>query len=85
MHTLSGHAASIRFVCFSPDSSLIASGSSDKSLRLWRTGSGQLLRTNETNASLQAVSFTPDGKRILAGSMDRQVHIWTVQSTAVAD
>lgn len=34
-HTLEGHLAGISTIAWSPDSTLLASGSDDKSIRLW--------------------------------------------------
>jgi WD40 repeat protein len=40
-----GHASSIREVAWSPDGKTLASSSDDNTVKLWDTGSGQLLRT----------------------------------------
>ncbi|WP_413168083.1 WD40 repeat domain-containing protein [Capilliphycus salinus ALCB114379] len=37
MTTLEGHSSSIRSVAFSPDSCTLASGSNDKTIKLWRS------------------------------------------------
>jgi WD40 repeat protein len=41
-HTLKGHAEAVMCVTFSPDSLHIATGSDDKTVRLWDVGSGNM-------------------------------------------
>lgn len=36
-HTLEGHLAGVSTIAWSPDSLLLASGSDDKTIRLWHT------------------------------------------------
>ena len=42
--TLPGHTGAVTSVAFSPGGQTLVSGSTDKSIRLWNAGSGQLLR-----------------------------------------
>jgi len=46
-----GHAWHVTSVTFSPDGSMVASGSWDKTIKLWRLSDGALLRTLEGHTS----------------------------------
>ena len=43
LRTLTGHQSPVNSVSFSPDGKTIASGSYDKSIKLWNVADGQLL------------------------------------------
>jgi WD40 repeat protein len=61
----------------SPDQSLIASGSLDMTINLWRTGSGARLATLEDHGGgIGALAITPDGSLLVSGSSDRSIRFW---------
>ncbi len=75
--TLTGHTDTVMSVAFAPDGSTLASGSGDKTVRLWRVSDGSPLRTLERSGAHGGVAFTPDGSTLAAGS-GRIVQLWRV-------
>ena len=45
LHTLTGHTGYVYSVAFSPDGLTLASGSRDKTIKLWEVPTGRLLHT----------------------------------------
>jgi WD40 repeat protein len=70
----------------SPDGQTLASGSIDRTIRLWRTSDGGLIRTLTGSAfAISCIAFAPSGLTI-AGSEDgygQNVHVWRVSDGAM--
>ena len=68
-------------VNFNPQSSLIASGSFDQSVRIWEVKTGKLVKTIEAHDQpVTSVHFIRDGSIIVSGSHDGSCKIWDTAS-----
>ncbi|KAJ6065290.1 G-protein beta WD- 40 repeats containing protein [Penicillium canescens] len=76
IRTLEGHSHPVNAVAFSPDGKQIASGSFDKSIKLWDTVTGDPLKTLGHSRSVNTVAFSPDSKYIASGSDDKAILLW---------
>jgi WD40 repeat protein len=65
-------------VAFSPDGTRLATGSSDRSARVWDAATEQCLLEVRHDETVTAVAFSPDGTRLATGSSDKSVRIWSV-------
>ncbi|KAJ3109123.1 hypothetical protein HDU96_007305 [Phlyctochytrium bullatum] len=60
---------------------LIASGSRDRSVKLWHLGTGELLWTFRGHvAPVHAVAIRPDRKMVASGGSDGVIKLWSVAS-----
>ena len=79
VRTFSGHSGYVLSVAFSPKGQLIASGSWDNTVKLWRANDGALLKTFSGHSDgIRSVAFSPDGKLLASGSSDNTVKLWRV-------
>ncbi|MBO8152922.1 MAG: PQQ-binding-like beta-propeller repeat protein [Candidatus Marinimicrobia bacterium] len=70
------HSGEVRSVAFSPDGNLLASGSSDRTVKVWDNSNGSLLWTGQHSGTVYSVSFSPDGNLLASGSSDNTVKVW---------
>ncbi|GIW81056.1 MAG: hypothetical protein KatS3mg105_2863 [Gemmatales bacterium] len=62
------HFAPVNDVAFSPDGTKVASCSNDRTVRIWKTSTGEELRRYVFDTYPETVSFSPDGKTLVVGA-----------------
>ncbi len=79
LDTLAGDTGDVISVAFSPDGRLLASGSLDKTTKLWRVVDGTKIRTLAGHIyPVHSVAFSPDGTLLASGSSDSTIKLWRV-------
>ncbi|KAB2855924.1 MAG: WD40 repeat domain-containing protein [Anaerolineae bacterium] len=90
VRTMEGHQGYVHAVCFSPDASIVATGSgltgknnllgrekSENVLNLWSVASGELLgRLSGAQREIRTIAFSSDGR--LVAATGRNVKLWDV-------
>ena len=80
---LEGHTHQVQSVVFSPDGTLLASGSGDDTVKLWNVATKRNIATlSGHSGSVTSVSFSPDGTLLVSGARDATVRLWDVAAQA---
>ena len=89
VQTLTGHTGEVTALSLSPNGRILASGSSDRTLKLWRLETGELLHTFAgrslwSNAGHQdrisALTFGFNGRVLISASQDGEIKLWDLSA-----
>jgi WD40 repeat protein/serine/threonine protein kinase len=81
---LSGHTGTINPLTYSPDGRWLASGSSDRTVRLWDAATGELCATLPHPSVVLGLAFGPDGAWLVTGcSQDDRLRVWDLATARV--
>ena len=84
--SLEGHTGYILAISFSPDSRIIASGSVDKTVKIWSIINGSLLKTlTGHSGSILSLCFSPNGKTLITAGNDSTIRIWDTDTWRCID
>jgi WD40 repeat protein len=75
---LRGHKDYVEGLAFSPDGKVLASGSWDKTIKLWDVKTGKNTTTLKPAGDFWccSVAFSPDGKKLAAGGLGDIIDLW---------
>ncbi|MEL6325466.1 MAG: NB-ARC domain-containing protein, partial [Cyanobacteria bacterium J06626_23] len=82
-HTLTfhGHRNWICSIAFRADGVQLASGSADRTIKLWEASTGTCLQTLEGHTNwVLSVVFSADGQYLASGSADHTIKLWDVKT-----
>jgi WD40 repeat protein len=79
--TLHGHGGQVLSVAWSPDATLLASGSADHLIHLWEGQTRGLIFELQGHISdVTSVAFSPDGLKLASASEDKTIRLWDTRT-----
>ncbi len=85
VHDIPAHMFAINHLAFRADGALLATASMDKSIKLWRTDTFQLVKVVDRSrhaghgTSINKVLWLDKGDQLVSGSDDRTISVWEFQ------
>ena len=75
---LFGHTDGVYSISFSPNGSILASGSGDNMINLWDAVTGELIMSLGNLSTVLSVLFSPDGMTLIARLSDGTINFWDI-------
>ncbi|MBP2706257.1 winged helix-turn-helix domain-containing protein [Microbispora sp. RL4-1S] len=76
--SFTGHGEAVNDIEISPDGRLIASASSDRTVRLWDPRGDPVATLGDQPDHVRAVAFSPDGRRLATVTRSHTLTLWDV-------
>jgi COMPASS component SWD3 len=79
--TLSGHTEPVRALAVSSNGQILASGSDDKTIKIWNPTTGALQHTLTGHIfNIKSLVVTPNGQTVISISFDNSIKFWNTQT-----
>jgi WD40 repeat protein len=83
--SLEGHTDEVRALAFFPGGRTLASGSGDRTVRIWDAKAGKCLHVlAEHRGAINCLAVSPDGKHLVSGGKDGLPLLWRLTPTPLA-
>jgi WD40 repeat protein len=80
LSTFIGHVELVQTLALSPDGSLLASGSRDRKIKIWDTGTGQEIAVLVGHGDrVLSLAFSPDGSILASAGEDGTLRLWGIK------
>ena len=80
LDVFSGHTGPVCSMNFSPIDGTLATGSWDKSIKIWNLFSRDTSpETHTHDHEIITIAYRPDGRQLAASTLDGQIHFWDLQ------
>ena len=83
--TFSGHEQDIYSLDFARNGRHIASGSGDRTVRIWDIDTDREIFNLSIEDGVTTVAISPDGQYVAAGSLDKSVRVWDARTGYVVE
>ncbi|KAJ6276584.1 hypothetical protein J3E71DRAFT_395008 [Bipolaris maydis] len=84
LQTLEDHGSDVTSVAFSHDSTRLASGSEDRTVKVWDVSSGECLQTFEGHEDyVTSITFSHDSTRLASASEDSTIKLWDTRNSGL--
>jgi len=82
LRTLERSGGFVKSVVFSPNGQVLASGSSDRTIRLWNPSTGELLRSfpGLPDVVISMAFFSVDGRLLASAHFDKAIRLWNLHT-----
>lgn len=79
--TLTGHTDEVNTVAFTPDGKEFATGSDDRTVKIWDANSLREIRTLKGHLDwVYSVRISSDGQTLVSGSKDNTIKVWNLNA-----
>jgi len=82
---LKGHNSTVTSLSWSPDGKFLVSGSTDETVKVWDTVSGQEVASFIYGKNIKSVAWSPNGNYVAVGGWETvSIEIWDVATKQIA-
>lgn len=80
---LRGHTGTVWSVAWSPDGTMLASGSEDQTARIWDASNKAEIKILGLNREVESVSWSPDSTQLVTPGWSGRISIWDIDDAQV--